>query len=220
MTKSIKVNKDTTSSIASGITGASSDIRLSPLASQDGRSTITANKSSKTAYDKIRNATSKFDETITVDAQNIRSLGVKFDEFDRDISMQLQSKAPRIDSMKNFTEEEIRGKLREFENKHDELEYLKRKVGSEIDDEHYFASDNAQLNEQVRYELCRNDDNELIGIIDNTCDSLGIASMQNSSDYDEVRNEVQRHHVRLFDEEDRLYQQLIIAKEAEKQDNR
>ena len=97
MTKSIKVNKDTTSSIASGITGASSDIRLSPLASQDGRSTITANKSSKTAYDKIRSATSKFDETITVDAQNIRSLGVKFDEFDRDISMQLQSKAPRLD---------------------------------------------------------------------------------------------------------------------------
>ena len=97
MTKSIKVNKDTTSSIASGITGASSDIRLSPLASQDGRSTITANKSSKTAYDKIRKATSKFDETITVDAQNIRSLGVKFDEFDRDISMQLQSKAPRLD---------------------------------------------------------------------------------------------------------------------------
>ena len=32
MTKSIKVNKDTTSSIASGITGASSDLRLSPLA--------------------------------------------------------------------------------------------------------------------------------------------------------------------------------------------
>lgn len=97
MTKSIKVNKDTTSSIASGITGASSDIRLSPLASQDGKSTITANKSSKTAYDKVRNATSTFDETITVDAQNIRSLGVKFDEFDRDISMQLQSKAPRLD---------------------------------------------------------------------------------------------------------------------------
>lgn len=97
MTKSIKVNKDTTSSIASGITGASSDLRLSPLASQDGRSTITANKSSKTAYDKVRNSASKFDETITVDAQNIRSLGVKFDEFDRDISMQLQSKAPRLD---------------------------------------------------------------------------------------------------------------------------
>ncbi|AVM48775.1 hypothetical protein C5Q96_07875 [Mogibacterium diversum] len=97
MTKSIKVNKDTTSSIASGITGASSDLRLSPLASQDGKSTITANKSSKTAYDKVRNSASKFDETITVDAQNIRSLGVKFDEFDRDISMQLQSKAPRLD---------------------------------------------------------------------------------------------------------------------------
>ena len=50
MTKSIKINMDTTSSIASGITGTSSDIRLSPLTSQDGRSTITANKSSKTAY--------------------------------------------------------------------------------------------------------------------------------------------------------------------------
>ena len=55
--------------------------------------------------------------------------------------------------MKNFTEEEIRGKLREFENKHDELEYLKRKVGSEIADDHYFASGNAQLKEQGRYHL-------------------------------------------------------------------
>ena len=71
MTKSIKVNKDTTSSIASGITGASSDIRLSPLASQDGRSTITANKSSKTAYDKIRNATSKFDEMHRISAVSV-----------------------------------------------------------------------------------------------------------------------------------------------------
>ena len=97
MTKSIKINMDTTSSIASGITGTSSDIRLSPLASQDGRSTITANKSSKTAYDRIRNATSKFDETITVDAQNIRSLGVKFDEFDRDVSTMLQAQAPKPD---------------------------------------------------------------------------------------------------------------------------
>ena len=96
MTKSIKVNKDTTSSIASGITGASSDIRLSPLASQDGRSTITANKSSKTAYDKIRNATSKFDETITVDAHNIRSLGVKFDEFDRSVSNMLHVQSQKL----------------------------------------------------------------------------------------------------------------------------
>ncbi len=67
------------------------------MASQDGEIDDNINKSSKTAYDKIRNATSKFDETITEDAQNIRSLGVKFDEFDRDISMQLQSKAPRLD---------------------------------------------------------------------------------------------------------------------------
>ena len=52
--------------------------------------------------------------------------------------------------MKKFTEEEIRCKLREFEGKHDELEYLKRKVCSEIDDENYFASGNAQLKEQDR----------------------------------------------------------------------
>lgn len=82
MTKSIKINMDTTSSIASGITGTSSDIRLSPLTSQDGRSTITANKSSKTAYNKVKNTTSAFDETLTIDAQNISSLEVKFDEFD------------------------------------------------------------------------------------------------------------------------------------------
>ena len=97
MTKSIKINKDTTSSIASGITGASSDIRLNPLDSQDGRSTITANKSSKIAYNKVKNTTSTFDETLTIDAQNIRSLGVKFDEFDRDVSTMLQAQAPKLD---------------------------------------------------------------------------------------------------------------------------
>lgn len=97
MTKLIKVNKDTTSSIASGITGASSDIRLSPLASQDGRSTITANKSSKIAYNKVKSVASTFDEVLTVDAQNIRSLGVKFDEFDRDVSTMLHVQAPKLD---------------------------------------------------------------------------------------------------------------------------
>lgn len=124
-----------------------------------------------------------------------------------------------IDKMKNLTEEQIRGKLREFENKHDELEHAKRKIGIQIDDENYFTSGNTQLNEQARYELCNHDDTELISIIDDTYDSLGMARMQNSSDDDEVRNEVQRQHRRLFTEEDRLYQQLIIAKEAEKQDN-
>ena len=97
MTKSIKINKDTTSSIASGITGASSDIRLSPLSSQDGRSTITANTSSKIAYNNVKSVASAFDEALTVDAQNIRSLGVKFDEFDRDVSTMLQAQAPKPD---------------------------------------------------------------------------------------------------------------------------
>ena len=96
MTKSIKVNKDTTSSIASGITGASSDIRLSPLASQDGRSTITANKSSKMAYNKVKSVASTFDEVLTVDAQNIRSLGVKFDEFDRGVSNMLHVQSQKL----------------------------------------------------------------------------------------------------------------------------
>mgnify|MGYP000597047213 CR=1 FL=1 len=51
-------------------------------------------------------------------------------------------------------------------------------------------------------------------------DIVEVDYSDNYQGNDEVRNEVQRHHVRLFDEEDRLHQQLIIAKEAEKQDNR
>lgn len=122
--------------------------------------------------------------------------------------------------MKKFTEEEIRGKLREFESKHDELEYMKCKIGNQIDDEHYFASNSMRLNEQARHELCNHYDTELISIIDSNYDSLGIVRMHNSSDDDEVRNEVQREHRRLFSEEDRLYQQLIITREAKELENK
>ena len=97
MTKSIKINKDTTSSIASGITGASSDIRLVHCPLRTVVSTITANKSSKIAYNNVKSVASAFDEALTVDAQNIRSLGVKFDEFDRDVSTMLQAQAPKPD---------------------------------------------------------------------------------------------------------------------------
>lgn len=122
--------------------------------------------------------------------------------------------------MKNFTEEEIRGKLREFENKHDELEYLKRKTDDYIEEEYYFISSKMESNEQIRYELCDQKDLEVLNIMDDNHNLLRMAYMNNYRNEDEVKNTVQREHRRLFNEEDRLYQQLIIAKEAEKQDNR
>lgn len=45
----------------------------------------------------MKSVASAFDEALTVDAQNIRSLGVKFDEFDRDVSTMLQAQAPKPD---------------------------------------------------------------------------------------------------------------------------
>ncbi|MBF1337874.1 MAG: hypothetical protein M3I20_00405 [Mogibacterium diversum] len=122
--------------------------------------------------------------------------------------------------MKNFTEEEIRGKLREFENKHDELEYLKRKTDDYIEEDYYFISSKMESNEQIRYELCDQKDLEVLNIMDDNHNLLRMAYMNNYRNEDEVKNTVQREHRRLFNEEDRLYQQLIIAKEAEKQDNR
>ena len=122
--------------------------------------------------------------------------------------------------MKNFTEEEIRGKLREFENKHDELEYLKRKTDDYIEEDYYFMSSKMESNEQIRYELCDQKDLEVLNIMDDNHNLLRMAYMNNYRNEDEVKNTVQREHRRLFNEEDRLYQQLIIAKEAEKQDNR
>ena len=56
--------------------------------------------------------------------------------------------------------------------------------------------------------------------MDDNHNLLRMAYMNNYRNEDEVKNTVQREHRRLFNEEDRLYQQLIIAKEAEKQDNR
>ena len=122
--------------------------------------------------------------------------------------------------MKNFTKEEIRGKLREFENKHDELEYLKRKTDDYIEEDYYFISSKMESNEQIRYELCDQKDLEVLNIMDDNHNLLRMAYMNNYRNEDEVKNTVQREHRRLFNEEDRLYQQLIIAKEAEKQDNR
>ena len=122
--------------------------------------------------------------------------------------------------MKNFTEEEIRGKLREFENKHDELEHVKRKTDDYIEEDHYFIRSKMESNEQIRYELCDQNDIEIINIMDDNHNLLRMAYINNYSNEDEVKSTVQREHRRLFNEEDRLYQQLIIAKEAEKQDNR
>lgn len=122
--------------------------------------------------------------------------------------------------MKNFTEEEIRGKLREFENKHDELEYLKHKTDDYIEEDYYFISSKMESNEQIRYELCDQKDLEVLNIMDDNHNLLRMAHINNYRNEDEVKNTVQREHRRLFNEEDRLYQQLIIAKEAEKQDNR
>ena len=122
--------------------------------------------------------------------------------------------------MKNFTEEEIRGKLREFENKHDELEHVKRKTDDYIEEDYYFIRSKMESNEQIRYELCDQKDLEVLNIMDDNHNLLRMAYINNYRNEDEVKNTVQREHRRLFNEEDRLYQQLIIAKEAEKQDNR
>ena len=122
--------------------------------------------------------------------------------------------------MKNFTEEEIRGKLREFEGKHDELEHVKRKTDDYIEEDYYFIRSKMESNEQIRYELCDQKDLEVLNIMDDNHNLLRMAYINNYRNEDEVKNTVQREHRRLFNEEDRLYQQLIIAKEAEKQDNR
>ena len=122
--------------------------------------------------------------------------------------------------MKNLTEEQIRGKLREFENKHDELEHVKRKTDDYIEEDYYFIRSKMESNEQIRYELCDQKDLEVLNIMDDNHNLLRMAYMNNYRNEDEVKNTVQREHRRLFNEEDRLYQQLIIAKEAEKQDNR
>lgn len=125
-----------------------------------------------------------------------------------------------IDKMKNLTEEQIRGKLREFESKHDELEYMKCKTDDYIEEDYYFIRSKMESNEQIRYELCDQKDLEVLNIMDDNHNLLRMAYINNYRNEDEVKNTVQREHRRLFNEEDRLYQQLIIAKEGEKQDNR
>lgn len=122
--------------------------------------------------------------------------------------------------MKNMTEVSIRAKLREFESKHDELEHMKRKTDDYIKEDYYFIRSNMGSNEQIRYELCDQNDIEIFNITDDNHNVLRMAYMNNYSNEDEVKSTVQREHRRLFSEEDRLYQQLIIAREAKELENK
>ena len=122
--------------------------------------------------------------------------------------------------MKNLTEEQIRGKLREFENKHDELEYMKCKTDECIEEDYYFIRSKMESNEQIRYELCDQKDLEVLNIMDDNHNVLRTAYINNYSNEDEVKSTVQREHRRLFNEEDKLYQQLMITREAKELENK
>lgn len=122
--------------------------------------------------------------------------------------------------MKNLTEEQIRGKLREFENKHDELEYMKCKTDECIEEDYYFIRSKMESNEQIRYELCDQKDLEVLNIMDDNHNVLRSAYINNYSNEDEVKSTVQREHRRLFNEEDKLYQQLMITREAKELENK
>lgn len=92
MSKSLKIKKEAVEIAWGKISGEAEDFELEPLTAEDNKSTLQANQNSKTVFNTMEKIVSLFDETLTKDAQNIRSLGVKFDEFDQMTSKSLTDK--------------------------------------------------------------------------------------------------------------------------------
>lgn len=67
---------------ASGISSAAKYFSGSSLTPIDSRSTITANQKSQDAFNTAQSGITSFGAALDQDAENIRSLGVAFKEFD------------------------------------------------------------------------------------------------------------------------------------------
>lgn len=87
MPGTININEATVEGDAAVIANASSAFTSVGLSSTDGESTISANANSQNAYNKAQESIADFGETLNSDVANIRSLNLKFKEFDELINI-------------------------------------------------------------------------------------------------------------------------------------
>lgn len=82
MSGQIKVSSSSAAAEASRVSGAAQYFRGRTLPMQDGTSTISANQNSKDAYEGAQKEGTSIGRALDKDAENIRSLGNAFAEFD------------------------------------------------------------------------------------------------------------------------------------------
>lgn len=82
MSDIIRVGEENVEEQALSMQGAATYFQVNPLLPCDEKSTITANNRGKTAYYKAQEVASLVGSNLDKEAQNIRSLGAEFTEYD------------------------------------------------------------------------------------------------------------------------------------------
>jgi type VII secretion effector (TIGR04197 family) len=98
MTGTLQVNQETVESEAVTIANAAKYFEPSMMTPIDTRTTLTANQSAKSAFETAQVSIGAFGELMDQEAANIRSLNVKFKEFDTMMGTLAESglRAPNI----------------------------------------------------------------------------------------------------------------------------
>lgn len=86
VSKEIRVNQAAIEANVEAISGAASYFNDAALTPVDSKSTVTANARGQEAYAKFQKMKNKFGNAIKQEANNIRSLGVTFQEYDEMLS--------------------------------------------------------------------------------------------------------------------------------------
>ncbi len=86
VSKEIRVNQAAIEANVEAISGAASYFDEAALTPVDSKSTVTANTRGQEAYAKFQKVKNKFGNAIKQEVNNIRSLGVTFQEYDEMLS--------------------------------------------------------------------------------------------------------------------------------------
>lgn len=82
MSEQLRVDRAVVERDAAQIAGAAGYFTRGTLGAEDGESTITANSKIKTAFEKDQTGIAGLGTALDLEVNNIRSLGVRFEEFD------------------------------------------------------------------------------------------------------------------------------------------
>lgn len=82
MAENIHINQEKVQEDAGNLEAVSACLKAAPLEKQDSRTTLPANENSRMSYERSQKNIADLGAALTKEADNIRKLGIAFEEFD------------------------------------------------------------------------------------------------------------------------------------------